>query len=44
MRNPGKPEMCYLAQGILSGKQPLDMKEETHKQIDEKDERWSGHI
>ena len=26
--------MCYLVQGILSGKQLLDMKEETHRQID----------
>ena len=32
--NAVKRDMCSLALGILSGKQFLDMKEETHGQIE----------
>ena len=32
--NAGKHDMCSLTLGILPGKQFLDMKEETHGQIE----------
>ena len=34
IRNVEKPDMCSLALGILSGRQLLDVKEETHGQIE----------
>ena len=34
IRNAEKHDVCSLALGILSGKQFLDMKEETHRQIE----------
>ena len=34
IRNAEKPDMCSLALGVLSGKQLLDMKEETRGQIE----------
>ena len=34
IRNAEKHDMCSLAPGIFSRKQFLDMKEETHRQIE----------
>ena len=34
IRNVEKPDMCYLTLAILSGKQNLDMKQETHGPIE----------